>query len=218
MLGAEAGGDVVEIGHGADVDPGLRHRDHDIGAAEAEAVDQQHALVGIGNAFAHQVFAGDAEMHRAARQLRGDLARRQIGDLDIVEPVDGAAIVAGAARLGQRKSGPREEGLGVFLQAALRRNRENERRRHDALPLEPLRRACGPAASGLRPRPKTRPPGSACGRRAGSSARHSVRPRPAARRRCPWHAVRIRSRCNSRGRGRTRWKSASRRYRCRARP
>jgi len=30
----------------ADVDPGLRHRDHDIGAAEAEAVDQEHAAVG----------------------------------------------------------------------------------------------------------------------------------------------------------------------------
>ena len=34
--GAEAGEDVVEIGHGVDVDPGLRHSDHDIGAAEAE--------------------------------------------------------------------------------------------------------------------------------------------------------------------------------------
>ncbi len=84
MLCAKTGGDVVEIGHGADVDPGLRHRDHDIGAAEAEIVDQEHAPVGIDDAFAHQVLAGDAEMHHAARQLRGDLARREIGDLDIV--------------------------------------------------------------------------------------------------------------------------------------
>ena len=67
------------------------------------AVDQQHALVGVDDAFAHQILAGDAEMHRAARQLRGDLARREIGDLDIVEAVDGAAIVAGAARLCQRQ-------------------------------------------------------------------------------------------------------------------
>jgi hypothetical protein len=36
-------------------------------------------------------------MRRAARQLRSDLARREIGDLDIVEPGDGAAIVARAA-------------------------------------------------------------------------------------------------------------------------
>ncbi len=135
MLGAEAGGDVVEVGHGADVDPGLRHRDHHIGAAEAERVDQMNALVGIRDALAHQILAGDAEMHRAARQLRGDLARRQIGDLDIVEPVDGAAIVAGAARLGQSEAGMREERLGVFLQAALGRNRQNEWRRHDALLL-----------------------------------------------------------------------------------
>ena len=135
MLGAETGRDVVEVGHGADVDPGLRHRDHDIGAAEAEAVDQQHALVGVRDAFAHQVLAGDAEMHRAARELGGDLARREIGDLDIVEAGDGAAIVARAARFGQRKAGAGEERFGVFLQAALRGNGENERRGHDALPL-----------------------------------------------------------------------------------
>ena len=61
MLVAEAGGDVIEVGHGADVDPGLRHRDHHIGAAEAELVNQQYSPGGIRNAFAHQVFAGDAE-------------------------------------------------------------------------------------------------------------------------------------------------------------
>ena len=74
MLGAESGGDVVEIGHGTDVDPGLRNRDHHIGAAKAEAVDQQHALVGVEDALAHQVLAGDPEMHGPARQLRGNLA------------------------------------------------------------------------------------------------------------------------------------------------
>ena len=63
---------------------------------------KQHALVGIGNAFTQQILAGDAEMHHAARQLRGDFARREIGDLDIVEAGDGAAIVARAARLRQR--------------------------------------------------------------------------------------------------------------------
>jgi len=65
MLGAESGGDVVEVGHCADVDPGLRHRYHDVGAAETEIVDQQHAFVGVDDAFTHQVFAGNAEMHRA---------------------------------------------------------------------------------------------------------------------------------------------------------
>ena len=134
MLGAEAGGDVVEIGHGADVDPGLRHRDHDIGAAEAEIVDQQHALVGIRNAFAQQILAGDAEMHHAARQLRSDFARGEIGDLDIVEAGNGAAIVARAARLRQREPCAREKRLGVFLQAALGGNGENEGGGHAALP------------------------------------------------------------------------------------
>ena len=63
-----------------------------------------------------------------------DLARREIGDLDIVEAGDGAAIVARAARLGQRKPGAGEEGFGVFLQAALGGNGEDEGRGHDALP------------------------------------------------------------------------------------
>lgn len=134
MLGAEAGGDAVEIGHGADVDPGLRYRDHDIGAAEAQGVDQQNALVGIGDAFAHQILAGDAEMHHAARKLGSDLARREIGDLDMVEARDGAAIVARAARFCQRQPGVRKERLGVFLQAAFGGNREDKGRAHDCSP------------------------------------------------------------------------------------
>ena len=44
---AERGRDVVEIGHAAHVDPGLRHRDHDIGEAEAEPLDQHHALLDV---------------------------------------------------------------------------------------------------------------------------------------------------------------------------
>ena len=35
MLGAETGGDIVEIGHRPHVDPGLRNRDHDVGTAKA---------------------------------------------------------------------------------------------------------------------------------------------------------------------------------------
>ena len=36
MALAEIGGDVVEIGHGLDIEPDIRHRHHDIGVAEAE--------------------------------------------------------------------------------------------------------------------------------------------------------------------------------------
>ena len=99
---AERGADVVEVGHGAHVDPGLRHRHHHVGEAEAEPFDQHHFAVGVRDHLAHQVFAGDAEMHGAGRELRGDFGGRQIGDLDAVEPGDGAAIVARAARLDQR--------------------------------------------------------------------------------------------------------------------
>ncbi len=34
------------------------------------------AAVGVEHAFAHEVFAGDAEMHRAARELRGQVWTR----------------------------------------------------------------------------------------------------------------------------------------------
>ena len=44
MRRAERGRDIVEIRHRAHVDPGLRHRDHDIRLAEAEPVDQHDAL------------------------------------------------------------------------------------------------------------------------------------------------------------------------------
>ena len=91
---AERGGDVVDVGHGAHVDPGLRHRDHHIGVAKAEPFDQHHAGIGIGDHFAHQVLAGDAEMHGAGRQLGGDFGGRQISHFHAVEPGDGAAIIA----------------------------------------------------------------------------------------------------------------------------
>ena len=75
MLEPEGGGDVVEIGHAAHVDPGLRHGDGDIGEAEAEPVDEHDPPVGIGDQLAHQVFAGDAEMQRALPKLRRDFRR-----------------------------------------------------------------------------------------------------------------------------------------------
>ena len=86
--------------------------------------------VGIGDHLAHQVLAGDAKMHGAGGKLRRDLGSREIGDLDAVEPGDGAAIVARAARLDQRQAGAREEGFGVLLQPALGRHGQHQRRTH----------------------------------------------------------------------------------------
>src|SRR5215472_12345569 len=67
-------------------------------------------------------------MHGALAELLGDLWGRQVGDFNAVEPSDGAAIVAGAARLDEIKAGAGEEGFRVLLQPALRRHRENESR------------------------------------------------------------------------------------------
>ncbi len=139
------------------------------------------ALVGVRDALAHQVLAGDAEMDRAARQLRGDLAGREIGDLDIVEAGDGAAIIARAARL-RRASGPaRAKKASAFsCRRPLEGTATNEGRGHA--------RSCAPATplrSGASTQTEKPTAGSASPSRAASSARHSGRRRPAARRRCP---------------------------------
>jgi hypothetical protein len=131
---AERGGDVVDVGHGTDVDPGLRHRGDDIGEAEAEPLDEDDALVGVGDHFTDQVFAGHAHVDRALRELRGDLGGRQISHLDALEPGDSAAIVACAARLDEVEAGAGEESLRVFLQPALGGHGENERSAHAAPP------------------------------------------------------------------------------------
>ena len=101
MLEPERGRHVVEIGHIAHVDPGLRHGDGDIGEAEAELIDEHHRTVGIGDHLAYQILAGDAEMHGAERELGRDFRRREVSDFHAVKAGDGAAIVAGAARLDQ---------------------------------------------------------------------------------------------------------------------
>ena len=130
VLEAERGRDVVEVGHAVHVDPGLRHRHHHVGMAEAEPVDEDDVLVGVGDHLAHQVFAGEAEMHRALRQQLDDLGGREIGHLDAGKVGDGAAIVARAARLDELEPGAREEGFRVLLQPALGRHRDDERRAH----------------------------------------------------------------------------------------
>ena len=110
----------------AHVDPGLRHRDHDIGLAEAERLEQHDARVGVRDHLAHQVLAGDAEMDRARRELRGDFGGRQIRDLDAVEAGDRAAIIARAARLDESSPARAKKRFGVLLQPALGRHREDE--------------------------------------------------------------------------------------------
>ena len=134
MPEAERGRDIVEIGHGVHVDPGLRHRHHHIGVAEAERVDEHDLAVGIRDHLAHQVLAGDAEMDGALRQKLRDLGGRDEGDLDAGQVGDGAAIVARAARLDEIEPGAREERLGVGLQPPLGRHRDDERRAHAAPP------------------------------------------------------------------------------------
>ena len=135
MTQAECGGDVVEVGHQAYVDPGLRHGDDHVGVSEPELLEEHDACLGVRDHLPHQIFAGDAELRGALRQLDGDLRRGQIGDFHAGDAVERAAIFARAARLHQHQPGAAEERLRVLLQAALRGHREHERRRHGWPPI-----------------------------------------------------------------------------------
>ena len=65
--GAKARGHVIEIGHAAHIDPGLRRGDDDIGVPEAERRQQLDLAFGL--RLAHQILAGDAEMRRAGGEI-----------------------------------------------------------------------------------------------------------------------------------------------------
>ena len=93
----------------------MRHGDRHIGVAEAEAFDEHHAPLRVGYFLAHQIFAGDAEMHRALRQEIDNLSRREIRHLDAGEVGDGAAVVARPARLDELEPGARKESFRVRL-------------------------------------------------------------------------------------------------------
>ena len=120
-------GDVVEIGHGPHVDPGLRHGHHDIGVAEAQRRQHLHGRVGIRDLLAHEVLAGDAEMGGTGGQLRNDLGGREEGHLGAFDARDRASIVALAARLDEFQPGAAEEGGGVLLKPPLGGHGQNER-------------------------------------------------------------------------------------------
>ena len=79
---AKSGGDIVEIGHGAHVDPSLRHGDDDVGVAEAQRRQKLHFASASAIVLAHEIFAGHAEMHIAAGELRDDFGGREKGDFD----------------------------------------------------------------------------------------------------------------------------------------
>ena len=121
-------GDVLEIGHRAHVDPGLRRGDDHVGLAEAERRDQLEPGVGVQNLLAHQILAGDAEMGGAGGELADDLGGRKKGDLDPGQARDRAAVVARAPPLRQLEAGAGEKGRGVFLQPPLGGHGENEGR------------------------------------------------------------------------------------------
>ena len=99
MVMTERGGNVVDVGHGAHVDPGLRHGNDDIGMAEAQRRQQFDLRGRIGDLLAHKIFTGDAHVGCALGELLDDLGGREESHFDARQFGDRAAIVARAASL-----------------------------------------------------------------------------------------------------------------------
>ena len=58
----KGGADIIQVRHGRNVDPILRHRHHHIGETESQRTDQMDAAVQFRCCFAQQILAGDAQM------------------------------------------------------------------------------------------------------------------------------------------------------------
>ena len=107
----------------------------------------------IGDGFANEILAGDAEMHMAGGQLRDNLGGGKKRDLDIRHAGQTSAIVARTVH--EFEPGACEKSRGVFLQPPFGGNREHERlavRTHGAAPARlrrPIQIAAPTAAMGF---------------------------------------------------------------------
>ena len=135
MAGAEFTGDIVEILHRDDVDPRLRHRDHDLAAAEAEREEKRGAGLEAGHRLLDLVAAGDTEMDDPGADLAGDFGRREEGDLDSGHALDAGTVAPVRARLHHFEPGGGEAGVGIGLQPSLGRDRDDQRRTHERAPM-----------------------------------------------------------------------------------
>ena len=128
MTQAQIGRHVLKIPHRADIDPGLRNGDNDIGMAKAQRRHQLDGLVGLRDLLAHEVLARHAQMRRAGRQMRDDVGSRQEQDLDIVHAREPGAIIARASGLDHGQACALEEGGRIFLKPPLGWHGDDERR------------------------------------------------------------------------------------------
>src|SRR3984893_11732358 len=96
-----------------------------MGVAKAERRQKFDFRFRIGNGFANEIFAGDAEMYMAGGQLRDNVGGGNKRDLDILHAGQISAIVARAVHEFEPRAA--EKSRGVFLQPPFGGNREHER-------------------------------------------------------------------------------------------
>ena len=126
MRAAERQRDLVEIGHGAHVDPAVGHGDDDVGAAEAELLQELDAVIGVRHLLADEILAGDADVGATGFQIPRDLGRRHERDFDAIEAHDLAAIAALVAGLAHDEIGSGKELRRLLHEPALGRHGKDE--------------------------------------------------------------------------------------------
>ena len=90
-------------------------------------VQERHALGGVGDVFAHQVLAGDAQVRVPAIELGDDLGGGDERHLDAGDILDLAAIAAIVARLAQLQAGAGEKLARLLHEPPLGGYGKNER-------------------------------------------------------------------------------------------
>ena len=123
--------DIVEVGHAGDVDPGARHRHHDVREADAQRLQQRDFGIGVGNGFADEVLTRNSEMDFTGSQCGGDLGRRHQLHIDAGFARNGGAVIARAGHLLQHETRIAQILRHLFLETPLGGNCEDQdRSRH----------------------------------------------------------------------------------------
>ena len=103
---AEGERHLLQVRHAAHVEPAGGHGDDDVGAAEAQRLQEAHALAGVLHGLADQVLAGDAEVRRAALQELRDLGGGDEVDLDARQGRRSRPCSRARGRCGSRRGRP----------------------------------------------------------------------------------------------------------------
>jgi hypothetical protein len=106
MTFVEALGNIIEIGHGGDIKPARRNRNHHIGGAEVQPQQNGGLQVFSGQFLAQQILAGDTQIELSGVQVLGDLRSWKKRHFDAIDAAQQPAVAALGAQAIDAEAGP----------------------------------------------------------------------------------------------------------------